>query len=343
MVKTLSLCLFFLMLTLLSGCAGSVSPLEWQDKSFDLLWPSPPDKPRVSYLRSFYGPRDFKEKSQTSGMFVWLLGETQEDLPLLSPFSVASSQSKSLWVADSGVRTLYRFNLGKKKVEYFQEFAGIRLESPSGVAVDDERQRVYLADAALRRVFVLNSEGEYLDTWAPEGGFKRPTGLAIDTDGRLLVADAMGGVVYRFDVDGNVSSQIKSRVHPDGRFVRPLNVAVGPAGEILVLDALSFRVEVQSASGVLLGTIGKHGDAAGSLARPKGLAVDRDGHVFISDSAFDNIQVFDMAGNLLMFWGSAGGQPGDFNLPAGLFIDNEKRLFVADSYNHRVQAFQLLP
>lgn len=341
MNRTLSIVI--LGLFFLSGCAASVSTPElWQEEKVDLVWPDPPDRPRVRYLGSLSGPENLKKKSRTSELLSWVLGEPQEEPPLLSPFAVAVNRSGTVWVADNGAHMLYRLDLDRQKIDYFLEFAGLQLVSPSGIAVDDDRQRVYLADAAYRRIFVLDYEGNYLDSWGPPEGFVRPAGMALDSSGRLLVADAMGGVVYILNPDGTVVSKLESRVRPDGRFKRPLGVAVGPEGEILVLDAFSFHVEVLSPQGDLLGTIGALGDAAGYFARPRGLAVDNEGHVFVSDAAFDNIQVFDMAGNLLMFWGRAGGQPGDFNLPAGLFIDDQQRLFVADSYNHRVQTFQLL-
>ncbi|MBW2475789.1 MAG: SMP-30/gluconolactonase/LRE family protein [Deltaproteobacteria bacterium] len=272
----------------------------------------------------------------------WLLGERKDDLPLLSPFAVAVSNSEIVWVADTGTQMLYRLDLARQSVDYFQELAGQPLVSPSGIAVDDQRQRVYLADSALGEVFVMDLEGNYLASWKPQGGFKRPVGLAIDNLGRLLVSDVLDGSVLVFDQQGETVDRIGSKVNPDGRFNRPLSVAVGPNGEVLILDAMSFRIEVQSAQGELIGTIGQLGDAAGFLARPKGLAVDREGHVFISDAAFDNIQIFDLAGKLLMYFGGAGNQPGQFNLPAGLYVDREGRLFAADSYNHRVQVFKIL-
>ena len=343
MLRILPYLLLIIILSLLNGCVGaSTQPFLWQDETVDLIWPEPPDKPRIRYLRSLTGPLDFKEKNQTAGFLNWLIGERQEELPLLGPFAVAASRSGSVWVADNGARSLYQLDLMSRKINFFKDFAGTRLMSPSGVAVDDERQRVFLADAAHNRIFVLDSDGNYIESWGPENGFERPAGLALDSLGRLLVADAMGGTVYVFNSDGTIASQISSKVNPDGRFIRPLSVAVGPRGEILILDAMSFRVEVQDAQGELLGTIGQVGDGAGSLARPKGLAVDKEGHVFVSDSAFDNIQVFDMAGKLLMYWGKSGTQPGQFNLPAGLFVDQQGRLFAADSYNHRIQVFQLL-
>jgi len=343
MLRALPFLLLTIMLSSLNGCVGaSTQPFLWQDESVDLVWPPPPDEPRISYLRSLLGPQDFKAKDRTSGVLEWFLGERQNDLPLLSPFAVATSRSGLVWVADNGARMLYRLDLNRRKVDYFKEFAGIRLFSPSGVAVDEASRRVFLADAESPRVFVLDFEGNYLESWGPTGGFKRPAGLALDSTGRLYVADVMGKSVYVFNVDGSLAKKVQSRLNTDGRFKKPLNVAIGPNDEILVLDVISFTVEVQDAQGELLATIGQPGNAAGYFARPKGLAVDREGHVFVSDSAFDNIQVFDLAGNLLMFFGETGGQFGQFNLVSGLFVDEEDRLFVADSYNHRIQAFKLL-
>lgn len=343
MVRASTHLLSFVLLVL-SGCAAVDSgPVSWQDASVELVWPAAPDPPRVRYLRSLTGPEDFKSTKQSNGMLDWLLGERQAEHAMINPFAVSSSRDGVVWVADSGAGILFRIELERKKIESLREFSGMSLVSPSGVVVDDARGRVYMADAGLRRIFVLDLNGRYLETWGSDETLKRPAGLAVDSQGRLLVTDTMAGAVLVYSPDGAVVSRILSKVNRDGFFRRPLAVAVGPQGEYLVLDTFSFRVEVQSAQGVLLGTIGQLGDAAGFLARPKGLAVNQDGHVFISDSAFDNIQVFDMAGNLLMYWGEAGREPGQFSLPAGLFVDQAGRLLVADSYNHRVQAFQLLP
>lgn len=333
----------FAVLLVATGCVGPTrQPFRWQDDTVALAWPEPPDAPRVGYLRSLTGPADFAASGRGSALLTWLFGERQPDVPLISPFAVASGRPGVFWVADIGAHMLYRIDVDRGNVGYIREAAGEPLELPSGVAVDAARGRVFLADAGRGKVFVLDEEGKFLGSREPEGGFGLPAGMALDAGGRLLVADATAGVIHVFDVDGRPISPIGSRSSEGGRFARPVAVAIGPHGEVLVLDAFSFRIEVQSADGALLGTIGRLGDAAGGLARPKGLAVDPDGHVFVSDAAFDNIQVFDMAGNLLMFWGKAGRTPGRFSLPAGLFVDHERRLFVADSYNHRIQVFQLL-
>lgn len=331
------------LLAVLAGC-GSLSsqPFAWSDPSVERVWPPPPDPPRIRYLRTLTGPDDFQSQRQTAGLWTWLLGERQDQLPLLTPFAVAKSAPGPVWVADNGARLLYRIDVERRRVDYIQEPDGMRLNAPSGVAVDNQRQRVYLADAAHDRIFVLDDQGEALDRWGPRDGFERPAGLAVDATGQLYVADAGSGLVQVFDPQGTLVRTIGSQLNPAGRFDRPLAVAIGPGGEIAILDALAFRIEVQDPAGRLLATIGGVGDAAGHLARPKGLAIDSKGYLFVSDSAFDNIQVFDLTGNLLMYWGEAGDGPGQFNLPAGLAIDENHRLLVADWYNHRVQVFQIL-
>ncbi|MDT8441006.1 MAG: SMP-30/gluconolactonase/LRE family protein [Desulfuromonadales bacterium] len=334
-----------LALLLLTGCAGvSGQSFTWRDESIDLRWPEPPDAPRIAYLRTLSGPKDLRQESSRSRFMTWLLGERQDELPLLTPFAVALAGDDLLWVADNGARMLYRFDLARRKIDYFQEVGGLRLFAPNGVAVDTAGNRVFLSDAAHSKIIVLDDRGRYLESWGPAEGFARPVGLAYDSNsGRLLVADAMGGQVFVFSAEGRELQRFGSRVNADGRFARPLAVAFGPAGEIVVLDALSFRVEVLDAQGELLASIGQVGDAAGYLARPKGLAVNAAGELFVSDAAFDNIQVFDLSGNLLMYWGGSGRGPGQFSLPAGLSVDGQGRLFVADWYNHRVQVFERLP
>jgi len=332
-----------LSLLLLGACGPQAfKPVDWQDPAYQLVWPEPPDQPRLQYLRSISGPKDIRAEDRSGGVLRWLVGEDESDLPLLAPFAVAAEARGVVWVADGGARMLYRIDMARRTVDYLQEIEGVRLSNPSGVAVDVQRGRVYLADAALDYVFELDLDGRYLGRRTPPGGFRRPSGMAVATDGRLLVADVLDGRVAVFGPDGGFQKYIDSKVDPSGRFNRPLAVALGPAGEILVVDAMAFRIEIQDQQGGLLGTIGQLGDGPGSFARPRGVAVNRKGQVFVSDAAFDNVQVFDLTGNLLLYFGGAGTRAGEFNLPAGLFVDAEDRLFVADSYNHRVQVFQWL-
>lgn len=135
------------MFALSSGCTTS-SPLAWKDDSVELSWPAPPERARVQYLRSLSGPDDFKDADKSSKMFRWWFGEEQLDLSLHDPYAVAVNAADQVWVADSGTRMIYVIDVARRKVKYFQEFNGRSLVSPSGIALDENLQRVYVADAA---------------------------------------------------------------------------------------------------------------------------------------------------------------------------------------------------
>lgn len=325
-----------------SGC-GVVTPqhVAWRDLTVDLVWPSPPQKERVRYLRTITGAKDFKKPEGGGKAWRWLLGDDKFDIPLLTPTAVVSDGQGIVWVADSSSQLLYKIDLTREKVEYFQEFNGLKLRLPSGLAFDDKNKHTYLSDAILKKVLVVNGDGEGAGTLEPPGGFKRPAGMTVDKAGFLYVADVLDGSIVIFDNLGNFIKKIYSKVEEGERFQRPVDVAVSKEGKIVVLDAASFRLEVQSSDGNFIRTIGKIGDAPGNFARPKGVAVNELGHIFVTDAAFDNIQVFDMTGRLLIYWGQAGIQPGSFSLPAGVFVDSQNRLFVADSYNSRIQVYQV--
>lgn len=326
----------------LVGCSTG-KPIVWQEPGIDLVWPVPPDPPRIRYLRSLTGPADFREEGNARGVLNWLLGESEQDWSLLTPYALAYDDFGCLWVADSGARMLYRFDLSRGEIDYIQESNGVRLVTPVGIVADNVNKRVFVADAELASILVFDLKGQLLSRWVPPEGFKRPAGLALDASGRLYAADVLAGHVVIFDPTGKVVERRGSRFNSDGLFNRPIAVAIGPQGELLVNESMAFHIEVQNAQGSLLGTIGRLGDGPGMFARPRGVAVSPQGHVFVSDAAFDNIQVFDLTGQLLMHFGSTGEGAGQFNLPAGLFLSRESRLFVADSYNHRVQVFQFMP
>ena len=326
----------------LSACS-SAKPFVWPEPAEQLVWPAPPETPRLRYLHAFAGPSDLRGgDSRKNSVIRWLLGKTEVDLPLSTPYAVAVDDNGVLWVGDSGSSLLYRFDLPRGKVDYLLEVGSLRFLSPIGLAVDRTRQRVFVADSGLGKLLVLDSQGRLQAEWAPPEGFGRPAGLALDSAGQVYVADVLQRQVFVFDRDGTLVARRGSKLAEDGRFGRPVDVAIGPGNELLVVDAGMFRVEVQGSHGELLGQFGKLGDVPGTFARPRNIAVNSQGLVLVSDAAFDNVQIFDLSGQLLLYFGLPGKGPGQFNLPAGLCFDDEGRIFVADTFNSRVQVFELL-
>ncbi|WP_026362284.1 SMP-30/gluconolactonase/LRE family protein [Geopsychrobacter electrodiphilus] len=328
-------------LLLLPSCAPGIRSLSLSDPDVNVVWPKPPAQPRIRLLRRFSGTEDLVEKkSQKSILFQWLTGEGTESLQMGTPYGVASDGKGLLWVTDPGNHLVFRFDLAGRRTDLLTNIAGEPFQTPSGIVFDPDRDRLYVADSGLRRVYIFSSKGEFQGQVGSDEIFLRPAGLAIDRSGNLLVADVLQGLVLRFSPQGQMLSSFRSSVTADGLFNRPLSIAVDRSGRVYVVDSLNFRVEVLDDKGHGIGTIGGLGDVPGTFSRPRGVAVDSVGHIYVTDAAFDNIQIFGPDGRLLLVFGS-GGKWG-LSLPSSLFIDQRDRIYAVDTYNHQVQIYQYL-
>jgi DNA-binding beta-propeller fold protein YncE len=305
-----------------------------------LVWPLPPDPPRIRYLESFYGATDFRKKS------TWrraLLGpETDPGISLRKPYGVATDSAGRMYVSDTSQGAVFVFDPRAREVRPFATTGRVRLSTPIGLALD-EKERVFVADAELNEVFCFDGDGNVLLALGRDQGMKNPTGLAIDRKRhRLYVTDSHLHQILVYSTDGQFLARWGSRGPAQGQFNFPTNLALDTEGNVYVVDTGNFRIQVLDPEGKPLSVFGQAGDGPGSLQRPKGIAVDSEGHVYVVDAAFNNFQIFDRSGQLLLDVGAVGTGPGTFWMPAGIHIDGKDRIFVVDQLNHRVQVFQYL-
>ncbi|MDO3376958.1 6-bladed beta-propeller [Geoalkalibacter halelectricus] len=328
----------------LGGCGAPVSSLQatqaWPPPSAGPVWPAPPEPERIRFVTAVSGLADLeKESGRTQRALRRLTGEARADVPLVNPFAVAADGKGGVWVSDSGAGVVHFFDLAARRVSHFRQIGDTALAVPSGMAFDPERNRLYVADAQLGRVFFLASSGRFQGELRAPRGFGRPGGIALDALGNVYVTDVLNGVVEIFSPQGVPIRTLGSAHASERRFARPIAVAVGRQGHVAVLDAMNFRVEVFTPEWRPQGLIGGLGDGPGRFARPRGLAFDSQGHLYVADAAFDNIQVFDLAGDLLLHFGGPGAGAGQFCLPAGLAVDAQDRIYAVDACNYRFQVF----
>ncbi len=326
----------------LSALQGADAPSQSQNtQNKPWVWPLPPEKPRVQYIKTFITPQDLGVKK---GFFarVWefIAGEDTVDR-IVSPHGIVADGNGKVYVADWGGKCVHFFDFEKKKYDKFNETKLGRFSSPIGVALDSEGL-LYVTDSALRRVFVF-SGSKNKRIIGDENSLLRPTGIAINArEKRLYVTDTLGHRVDVFTLEGKKLFSFGTRGTGDGEFNYPSHLAIDAAGAVYVMDTLNFRVQVFDKDGKFLGIFGQTGTGIGDFIKPKGITVDSEGHIWVSDEIRNSIQVFDRQGRLLLIFGRTGINKGEFNMPAGIFLDSKDRLYVADSYNYRVQMFQYL-
>jgi len=301
-----------------------------------LVWPKPPEPPRIKYLQSVAGPLDWGiELSWWRRLANALIGASAQHF--VRPSAVAEADGV-LYVADPGAQSLWLLDRPGKQASQITTIGGEALVSPVALALRADGA-VFVADTTLNKVFLLDRKGVLLRTFATQG-LERAAGLAwSEFAQQLFVIDSKRHRVTVFDGDGTVLRHMGDSGRGNGQFNFPTHIALAPEGALLITDALNFRVQALSPDGDFLWKFGNHGNGSGDFAAPKGVAVDASGHYYVVDALFDAVQIFDQSGQLLLTFGDRGEQPGQLTLPRGIFISKEDKIYVADAYNRRVQVF----
>ena len=327
-------------LLLAGACAGPTSAPDKDQATalppVPLVWPQPPAQARIRYLRSVSGPQDWGiARSLLRRLTDALSGRGKENFE--RPAAVAERDGV-LYVADPGAQALWMLDAPRSRYMRVTQVGQQALLSPVALALGPDGA-IFVADTALKTVFLLNRDGALIRSFATQG-LERPAGLAWDASAQqLYVLDSLRHRIAVFDANGRLLRNMGDNGNGDGQFNHPTHLALDAGGALLVTDALNFRVQLIARDGRFLGKFGKTGNGAGDFAAPKGIAADSEGHYYVVDALFDAVQIFDRQGNLLLAFGEHGTRPGQFALPSGISIAADDKVYVADAYNRRVQVF----
>ncbi len=307
----------------------------------DIVWPKPPEVPRIRFVNSISRPADLKIKTGILKRFLVFL-KGSEERSIVMPYGIETDADGRLFVVDTFNRYIHVFDKGEGTYYTFPQ-KETTFVSPIDIAID-KKGNIFVSDSKEAVVKVFKDHGKKYVREIGRGVLKRPTGIAVnEKKDELLVVDTLNSEIVIFNLD---NYKIKKIIGMDGSntgmFHYPTNIFVSRDGLIFVSDSLNYRIQIFTPEWEFLNAFGKPGDSPGYFARPRGVAVDSDGNIYVVDALFDNVQVFDKEGRLLMDFGRPGHGYGEFWLPSGIFIDSNDRIYVSDSFNKRVQVFQYM-
>jgi DNA-binding beta-propeller fold protein YncE len=327
-------------LLLVSGCASQRSGSQDTDEPL-LVWPEPPEKPRIVYLGAVSTEADLEQPaSWIDGLGELLFGERSLGA-LVSPYAVTVDLDGVMFVADSAAAVVHAFDLQTRAYRQFGSLSdGRSLQKPVGLTLINDR--LYVADSSLQQICVFKKNGRFVFAFGQDR-LERPSGISSWPAKEVIyVADTAAHMVQVFDERGAFIGSIGARGLGPGQFNFPTHLWVDGSGRLHVSDTLNYRIQIFAADGTFLRMFGQQGDRPGNFAHPSGVAVDGSGNIYVADRQYENVQVFDAEGRILMAFGQEGTEPGEFWLPAGVSVDSRDRIYVADSFNKRIQIFGLL-
>ena len=161
-----------------------------------------------------------------------------------------------------------------------------------GYAVTDAAAHVvrYIVDGRVYTLAGSNKVGK-TDGASKTALFDRPTGLAVDKDGVLYVADAGNGNIRRIEKDGKVSTVASGLVAPTGICWYDGALYVAETGRSRIARIANGRVEafagISDAAEDADEYLGGYVDGPAASAKfdhPQGIAVDADGTIYVSDT-----------------------------------------------------------
>ncbi len=285
----------------------------------NLRWTLPPDVELA--LRIIAGPPDSPPK----------------DGKMQVPTAVVTDSQNRLLVADAGPMAVHVFDFAHRK--YFDIDArqsGMR--SMAAIAVDD-RNRIYISDSLLGKIFIFTGKGKFLGYFQNRKGqesyYMSPVGIAIDhAHGYIYVCDRDRNMVIKADESGHVLQHFGTRGggNGPGDFRKPTQIAIA-RGEIFVLDSGNDRIQQLNSKGEFLREV--------RIPEGAGLAVDKEKRILLSEPTIHRITVYRNDGNLMTKFGDEGVPQGESFDPSSLWLQSDHCLYVADKNNKRVELFQV--
>jgi RHS repeat-associated protein len=307
---------------------------------------------------------------------------------LASAEGVARDGAGNLFIADSGNNRIRKVDnsgvittvAGTGEAGYSGEgMPGLqaRLRWPSGLAMDNAGN-LYIADSGNNRVRKLDPSG-IITTVAGTGvyGFggdggpavqarlSSPTGVAVDGEGNVFIADKYNCAIRKVTADGMIATVAGAgcygRLYGDGGLATrawlswPSGVSVDHSGNLYIADTENDRIRKVDTKGIITSIAGSKliyatydsGFPATQtiLNKPAGLYVDSVGNLFFSDSNGHRIRKVDTSGMCTIVAGAGYGYGGDRGPathallcnPVGISVDDRGRIYIADAHNSRIR------
>jgi DNA-binding beta-propeller fold protein YncE len=214
------------------------------------------------------------------------------------------------------------------------------LARPRAAAIDPKTGHLFVVDFTAR-VQMYDLDGTHLGLTFQTPDFRngRPSGLSIDRDGNLIVADSHYHCVRIYDHTGNKLKKLGGEPgDKPGQFGYVSDCVQDADGFYYISEfGQNQRITKLDQDGEFIACWGEQGTGPLQFNRVRALAIGPDGNLYVADACNHRIQVLTRRGEFVREFGEPGGGPGQMQYPYDVAFGPKGELYVAEYGNHRIQ------
>jgi streptogramin lyase len=290
-----------------------------------------------------------------------------------SPIGITVDANGTLYVADVRNNRIRKITSSGVVITLAGGYSGnfdgtgtaAKFAYPTGITVD-ANGNLYVTDRYNFSIRKITSSGVVttlagggysgnLNGTGTAASFKNPTGITVDANGNLYVADQYDYSIRKITSSGVVTTLAGGRNgNLDGTgtaasFNEPTGITIDANGNLYVTDSSNYSIRKITSSGVVTTLAGgSYGnlDGTGTTAKfayPKGITVDANGNLYVVDQYNSNIRKITSDGAVTTIAGGTRGSSNGigtaakFNNPAEITVDATGNLYVTDKDNNRIR------
>ena len=162
-------------------------------------------------------------------------------------------------------------------------------------------------------------------------------GIAVNTEGKIVVTDYKGHCAYAFEKEGNCVRKIGSQGSNSGQFNHPAGVSFLNNNEILIADQWNNRIQhINIQTGTVVKSFGKRGAGKGKFLDPVDICLDDEGRIVVTEWGSHRIHVLSKEGETISIFGDSG--PEKLNRPTSC-IPYKNMFLVSDGDNNCLKVY----
>ncbi|MCX7546893.1 IPT/TIG domain-containing protein [Xanthomarina sp. F1114] len=239
-----------------------------------------------------------------------------------------------------------------------------QFNAPEGIAIDSQGN-LYIADRDNNKIRKITPNGAvttlagntagYADGTGADAQFYGPTGITVDNQDNLYVADNNNNKIRKVTQNGVVSTVAGNNsgdtdgTGTNAQFNGPQEITADSQGNLYIADSGNHKIRKINSSGevsTIAGSIEGNADGTGidaQFATPLGITLDSQGNLYIADSYNHRIRKITPSGLVSTIAGSSPGYTdgtgasAQFYFPLKIIIDSQDNLYVSDRNNNKIR------